>query len=374
MALVVSLTDFFLNSGLSHLGEKILCFLDSESYKACLFVCKMFFDFTKRRKIFLLKDMKEIRNYHILKPSLKNWGDEMDWKSFFDWCEKKAPVLDVQMTVDFLKTFTSIVVGDKTQSNDPIMFALHRDDRKFLKILFKTSLEFNDPYSIYGCNLAGKTCRLGSYKMVQQFIEIRKERNIKNILTSVIHEGCCNSDNNVAALLFKEAGSLGIETCLQDKKGRNTLHLLAYHGHHELLKQLILTQEAFNEKLNAKDNEGNTILHISCQGEDINTLKFLLQQPTIDANVTNNWGNTPLHEACCYLNVDAVAFITQNRSQQIDLTMRNNTYSSPADILKEFYPYRNQSIREKVTNIKKIFAALNLLDADYSTDDSDSEY
>lgn len=48
---------------------------------------------------------------------------------------------------------------------------------------------------------------------------------------------------------------------------------------------------------NIQDNSGNTALHQACNFNQIDTVRIIMQLPSINANIRNNFGTTPLHRA-----------------------------------------------------------------------------
>ena len=48
---------------------------------------------------------------------------------------------------------------------------------------------------------------------------------------------------------------------------------------------------------NIQDNSGNTALHQACNFNQIDTVRIIMDLPSINANIRNNFGTTPLHRA-----------------------------------------------------------------------------
>ena len=56
----------------------------------------------------------------------------------------------------------------------------------------------------------------------------------------------------------------------------------------------------FDQRLinpNIQDDSGNTALHQSCNFNQIDTVKIIMDLPSINANIRNKFGTTPLHRA-----------------------------------------------------------------------------
>ncbi|XP_044422254.1 ankyrin repeat-containing protein At2g01680 [Triticum aestivum] len=112
-------------------------------------------------------------------------------------------------------------------------------------------------------------------------------------------------DNNglfpvhIAALMDKKVairillkGCRGCIT-LPDKQGRSFLHIAVRNKVHHIVKYAC-EAPVFAPILNARDNDGNTALHLAVEVEDLIIFCHLLRNPKVLLNVRNNKDQTPL--------------------------------------------------------------------------------
>jgi 7,8-dihydropterin-6-yl-methyl-4-(beta-D-ribofuranosyl)aminobenzene 5'-phosphate synthase len=89
------------------------------------------------------------------------------------------------------------------------------------------------------------------------------------------------------------------------------IHIAAARGDLELVKSSL---EKNQELLDAKDNEGNTLLHVACINGKQNVVEFLISQ-NVDVNEKNNMGNPTLHFAALGGSADIVEILLENGSE-----------------------------------------------------------
>lgn len=64
--------------------------------------------------------------------------------------------------------------------------------------------------------------------------------------------------------------------------------------------QYMFNRPEFDQNLinpNIQDDSGNTALHQACNFNQIDTVKIIMDLPSINANIRNKFGTTPLHRA-----------------------------------------------------------------------------
>lgn len=98
---------------------------------------------------------------------------------------------------------------------------------------------------------------------------------------------------------IKRLIDLGVHINRADFNGITCVHLLAYHGHYDLLKSLGVAAN-----LSAVTNDGDDIMLMTCRGIHRTTREWDIMEFIDDllikgfnANVKNNYGFTPLHYA-----------------------------------------------------------------------------
>ncbi|XP_058459318.1 uncharacterized protein LOC131435441 [Malaya genurostris] len=98
----------------------------------------------------------------------------------------------------------------------------------------------------------------------------------------------CGNDNVVEVLLKNDAN-----TRVKDWKKRSCLELAVANGHLQIVKTLMQDNEM---DLNAKGNDGWTILHIAAQTNSIEMVEYITHEGS-DIHATNDSGSKPIHIA-----------------------------------------------------------------------------
>ncbi|KAM3405922.1 hypothetical protein ACQJBY_000142 [Aegilops geniculata] len=98
-------------------------------------------------------------------------------------------------------------------------------------------------------------------------------------------------DRKVAILILLERHRGCI--ALRDKQGRSFLHIAVRNKVRRIVKYAC-QEPVFGPILNARDNDGNTALHLAVEVEDLETFCHLLKKPEVLLNVRNNKDQTPL--------------------------------------------------------------------------------
>ncbi|KAJ6757147.1 ANKYRIN REPEAT-CONTAINING PROTEIN ITN1-LIKE [Salix koriyanagi] len=80
-------------------------------------------------------------------------------------------------------------------------------------------------------------------------------------------------------------------------KGENALHVAVKHNQYKALETLIqlCENQVLNELVNAKDEDGNTLLHLACAAKNSKIVKLLVSvQTNVEVNAVNSEGLTAL--------------------------------------------------------------------------------
>ncbi|KZV51871.1 ankyrin repeat-containing protein-like [Dorcoceras hygrometricum] len=146
----------------------------------------------------------------------------------------------------------------------------------------------------------------GNLEIVREILKNRDNQILAEVLdsqqSSPLHIASAKGYSDIAKLLLSAAPAMCFS---RDFGGRNPIHLAAMEGHDLVLAELIrVRQLAAREKLNeeivnAKDNDGDTIMHMALRHKHVEIIKFLVGTGKINLDAENSKGQTVidmLHE------------------------------------------------------------------------------
>lgn len=168
----------------------------------------------------------------------------------------------------------------------------------------------------------------------------------KNKLYSILDE--IDMQKNTALLIAIQKGHIevvrvllqfGAKRNIDNSKGRDCIHLAAFHGHLQLLKELIddLGSEAPNEndskkrlskklaldlKILKKDDQNNNILHLAVNSKSLATVNYIIREMKLgkQLNKPNKWGEFPIHRAAKANLISIVDALIRDQPDIIDAT------------------------------------------------------
>ena len=143
------------------------------------------------------------------------------------------------------------------------------------------------------------------------------------------HYACQYAKVEMVDYLVKQASKYSIDLNQTDGVNQwNCLQLASYCGQLANIPYLIINANAIGVDVNAKDQYGDTALHIACIDGQTDTVQLFLDlhDHGIDFNVVNNDGLTPLHLACKMGYVDTVRLLLeQSKKKNIDIRAKNGS-------------------------------------------------
>lgn len=107
-----------------------------------------------------------------------------------------------------------------------------------------------------------------------------------------IHAACKNGHVNVVNVLLEKQWPDPTE--LLNKEGQNILHVAAKSGKDVVVKNILRNPKLDEKLLNAKDNDGNTALHLASMNLHPKVVVSLTWDKRIDLKLTNMEGLTAL--------------------------------------------------------------------------------
>lgn len=111
---------------------------------------------------------------------------------------------------------------------------------------------------------------------------------------TLLHESTIVLNTGLIQLLV-EQGLLDIDEV--DDSGNTPLHYAVQYDHTENQAVLVLLL-SLGANINARNNQGETVLHIAVNKNNLPMVRRLLNQPELDINIKNHYGDTPLFAAC----------------------------------------------------------------------------
>ncbi|CAL8150503.1 unnamed protein product [Prunus armeniaca] len=144
---------------------------------------------------------------------------------------------------------------------------------------------------------------------------------------AVTQEHLKDKGNVEATQLLMESDSSA--AYILDLSKMSALHVAAYAGHTEVMKELIRYQPDTCDLLNSK---GQTALHSAVLGGQRHVVEYILKTPNLSGliNEVDEDGNTPLHIAVIYKKFEVITILTAD--VRVDTTAVNRKLSKAIDI------------------------------------------
>ena len=135
-----------------------------------------------------------------------------------------------------------------------------------------------------------------------------------------VHQAAVNGDVRLMVLIFNASYDLNA----RDDKGQTVLHLASGYGRIEIVQFLLTSSKDLTIDLNALDNRRRTALHLACENgrtEIVQLLMKLSKEFSIDLNSRDDFVRPFLHLACSFEIVQFV--VTTSKYFNIDLNARD---------------------------------------------------
>ncbi|XP_067648871.1 ankyrin repeat domain-containing protein 50-like [Haliotis asinina] len=122
---------------------------------------------------------------------------------------------------------------------------------------------------------------------------------------NVLHLACKGGQMDVVKYLLSQA-SVDINT--RGKGALTPLMVAVTYGHNDVFKFLMRN----GANASQVDDYGNNVLHLACRSREMDVVKYLLSQTSVDINRKGDKGRTPLMVAVIYKYRDVFEFLMQN--------------------------------------------------------------
>ncbi|XP_048133697.1 protein ACCELERATED CELL DEATH 6-like [Rhodamnia argentea] len=133
----------------------------------------------------------------------------------------------------------------------------------------------------------------------------------------------------------------------RDKEGYFPIHVACKMGRLEIVKELLRHWPNTEELLDF--NEGQNILHVAAKYGRASVVKYILSNPELEKliNAKDEEGNTPLHVATLHWQSEVLLSLT--RDKRVDLKLVNNRNSTAHDIVEEQLKEIDAPLRKSLT-------------------------
>ncbi|XP_046369336.2 putative ankyrin repeat protein RF_0381 [Haliotis rufescens] len=160
---------------------------------------------------------------------------------------------------------------------------------------------------------------------------------------NILHHACDGGNADIVKYVFKQ-NSIDINTKKED--GRTPAMMAAYKGHKEVFDLLIRNGADITVDVDIFDSN---ILHLACQGGNVNIVKYVLKQNSIDINTKEEDGRTP-----------AMMAAKSGHGEVLDLLMRKGANLRLEDTYDNNFLYF--TVKGQLTELVEYVITKNIVD------------
>lgn len=136
---------------------------------------------------------------------------------------------------------------------------------------------------------------------------------------------------------------------------RNPLHIACIDGRNDIAEQLL--EHNSNILLNMPDSHGRTALFYASKLNNVNLVKMLLEEDTIDVNVQDKFGQTALHVSCLHLSYGVIELLINHKNTQLSLK-DNGGISAHGTAIRTFFRTVSNTRLAVLEDMEHIFYTL----------------
>ena len=218
------------------------------------------------------------------------------WKKSYSFSHQTTPLhsaLDVSIAKTLLTAGAELNIQDQ-DGHTPLATAIHRERIAVAKFLLQQGAKVasNDTEALTDA------CRLGELEIAVQILEQGvKIGNCEEYGTDTLHAACESGNAKLVEMLLKRGANPSLTRRHSPFPAAQTAQMplrmdAEHHDHAAILK---LLKEA-GARLDVRDEEGNTLLHLASRAGNPETVRYLIQCG-LDVKARNKHDQTPLHLA-----------------------------------------------------------------------------
>ena len=269
------------NPGLCHIVRNISSYLDPKSLAQCRVVCHSLKDLIDNDRQWLIFQLEHIhskekafidccsKDQPKVKSSIKTRFPE--WNAFIEELSKRQNIPILKEVIKHMW----IYFKDESMNfcRNPLHSAIANSNIEFTQLLINSGidLEMKTPDGWTPLHIA---CRHGKIEMIQLLVKHQPTFDASlrtNDGHTIFHCAVSNSDPQVPKLMLDTFRFEDIRTNL----GGTMLHHAVFFGPKESIEFLIESRDKFGINLEARTNNGQTILHLACVKRDIEIVNLV---------------------------------------------------------------------------------------------------
>ena len=236
-------------------------------------------------------------------------------------------------------------------STNPLHHAVEQSNIKFAQLLIKSGIDLEMKNS-NGLTPLHSACTYGNMEMVQLLIKHTPTFDATsrtNEGETIFHFAVQNSDPQIPKLILD---TFRFED-IRDEEGWTMLHDAVAHGEKETIEFLIESRHKLGINIEAKTNNGKTILHVACRHKDIKVVNLIdeaLEEINSDIGFDTRCENqlTPLHYAIMNKTSDVAIRLLETFPDDFNVLAQYGTHvlhfvchHGHLNLLKHMFDYPN---------------------------------
>ena len=283
-----------------------------------------------------------------------DWANDSDYKEVVELLRKNGAKTGEELEADEPVAKVAKPESPTNARNIPLVLAAESGSIESVKLHIAAGTDLNINYG--GSNALYEAVLEGHNEIIELLIEAGANVNLKHGIhgDTPLYPGAIKGRKKICELLITK----GADVNAKRDNGRNPLHIAAFWGHTEVVKLLISKGANINEKDNwdetpldlaiAEENflkeqvrketanllrkhGGKTgvelSIHKAAEAGNIEAVKQHLAAGT-NVNAKNNDGNTPLHVAAYYVHKEIVELLI---AEDADLNAKDEDGGTPLD-------------------------------------------